>query len=524
MPAAAAVELSGAMPTPPRRRAAPVLAAFAAGAVLCATPAVAFDLEDVVERARALAARPYDDPAGRVPAWLLELDYDRYRDIRFRPERALWRTQGRRFQVQFFHPGFLYDRSVRVHEVRAGKPVPVAFSPDQFDYGQNEFGSRVPQDLGYAGLRVHYPIKRESYHDEVAVFLGASYFRAVGRELVYGLSARGVAIDTAVSSGEEFPWFREFWLVQPRAGAMELTIYALLDSPSTTGAYRFVVAPGPQTRMDVELRLFPREQLGKLGVAPLTSMYLRGENAVGQGPPDFRPEVHDSDGLLIASRGGEWLWRPLDNPADLSVVSFALSRLAGFGLLQRDRGFDRYQDIEARPDLRPSVWVEPKGEWGPGRVELVEIPTRDDTNDNVVAYWVPQAEARPGSPVAFAYSLHWYGDDRGRPPAGRSAATRIDAGTREDARRVIVDFEGEALRRLPEDSVLEGVVSVTPPGGDGPQAGQILEQQVIRNPVSGGFRLVFQLRRPEDDPVELRAFLRHGADAVTETWSYLLRP
>ena len=251
--------------------------------VACAArTAGAFGLEDVAKRAKQLAASAYADPRGGVPQWLLDLNYDQYRDIRFRPERALWRDRKLPFSVQFFHPGFFYDRAVSIHVVsRSGAVSPVAFSPDQFDYGRNKFESRVPQDLGYAGFRIHHPIKSTSYHDEVAAFLGASYFRAVGRDQVYGLSARGVAIDTALSSGEEFPWFREFWLVQPAPGAKELTLYALLDSPSASGAYRFVVAPGPQTRVDVEMRLFPRRTLGKLGIAPLTSMFLHGESGAG---------------------------------------------------------------------------------------------------------------------------------------------------------------------------------------------------------------------------------------------------
>ena len=370
--------------------------------VACAAQtARAFGLEDVAKRAKQLAASAYADPRGNVPRWLLDLNYDQYRDIRFRPERALWHDRKLPFSVQFFHPGFFYDRTVIIHVVSgSGAVSPVNFSPDQFDYGRNNFEGRVPQDLGYAGFRIHYPIKSTSYHDEVAAFLGASYFRAVGRDQVYGLSARGVAINTALSSGEEFPWFREFWLVQPAPGAQELTLYALLDSPSATGAYRFVVAPGPQTHVDVEMRLFPRTPLGKLGIAPLTSMFLHGENGAGE-VADYRPEVHDSDGLLVSASSGEWLWRPLQNPQDLSVTSFELVSPRGFGLVQRDRDFDHYQDIEARPDLRPSAWVQPKGEWGAGRVELVEIPTRNDTNNNIVAYWVPQATASTNTPVSL---------------------------------------------------------------------------------------------------------------------------
>jgi glucans biosynthesis protein len=492
---------------------------------IAASSAGAIGLEEIAELARRRATTAYQAPAG-IPEWLLQIGYDQYRNIRFRPDRALWRRQGLPFSVQFFHPGFFYDRVVRVHVVSPRGAVSDAqFSSDQFDYGDNTFASRVPFDLGYAGFRIHYPIKTASYHDEVAVFLGASYLRAVGRDQVYGLSARGVAIDTALPSGEEFPWFREFWLVQPPDGARELTVFALLDSPSATGAYRFVVAPGRQTRIDVALRLFARTAIQKLGIAPLTSMFVRGENDPDGSQSDYRPEVHDSDGLMVAAGTGEWLWRPLSNPEELGVSSFELVDPRGFGLIQRDRSFDHYQDLEARADERPSAWVQPAGAWGAGRVELVEIPTRNDTNDNVVAYWVPRARLRPDAPVSFAYSVFWYGDDRARPPAGRTAATRIDAGTRDDARRFVIDFEGKALQRLPADAVVEGVVTAS--GGDQAEGihrpAELLEQQVIRNHVTGGLRLVFQIAR-SSEPVDLRAFLRHGDDVMTETWSYLVLP
>jgi glucans biosynthesis protein len=256
-------------------------------------------------------------------------------------------------------------------------------------------------------------------------------------------------------------------------------------------------------------------------------MFLHGEIGPPLDEPDYRPEVHDSDGLLIASQTGEWLWRPLENPEELAVTSFEFENPRGFGLMQRDRSFDHYQDIEARPDLRPSLWIEPKGEWKRGRVELVEIPTQDDTNDNIVAYWVPAVQATPGEPISLAYSIYWYGADRARPPGARAVATRLDLGTHDDARRVVVDFEGGALDRLPADAIVEGLVTASASGSGGPASpkpAEVLEQQVLRNPATGGWRLVFQLKSPEDDPVELRAFLRHGSDVLTETWSYLLKP
>src|SRR5262249_47540238 len=257
--------------------------------------------------------KTFEAPKARVPEWLGKITYDQWRDIRFRADQTLWRDKGLPFQVQFFHPGLYYDRTVKVNVIDGGSGKLQDFSPSQFDYGRNDFASKVPQDLGYAGFRVHAPIKKPDYFDEVIVFLGASYFRAVGKQQVFGMSARGIAIDTALPSGEEFPYFKEFWLVTPEAGAKELTIYAMLDSPSLTGAYRFVVRPGDQTAVAVDARIFLRREGKKLGIAPLTSMFFHGENS-SPWREDFRPEVHDSDGLLVNFASGEWLWRPLDNP------------------------------------------------------------------------------------------------------------------------------------------------------------------------------------------------------------------
>src|SRR5688572_24696979 len=244
-----------------------------------ATHAHAFGLDEVAEKAKALAAQPYQDPVATVPEWLSQLSYDQWRDIRFRPERALWRERNLPFEVQFFHPGLYYDRIVALNEIDGTGIKPVVFSPGLFDYGKNDIASRVPQDLGFAGFRLHFPIKAPAYKDEVIVFLGASYFRAIGKDQGFGLSARGLAIDTAAPSGEEFPWFREFWLVRPAKGAVEMEVFALLDSPSLAGAYRFVIYPGAQTHVDVEARLFRRRDSKKLGIAAMTSMFLFGENS-----------------------------------------------------------------------------------------------------------------------------------------------------------------------------------------------------------------------------------------------------
>jgi periplasmic glucans biosynthesis protein len=506
----------------PRRPSVAFVAALVAWIALvppAARAAGGFDLDKVAEKAAKLAASPYRPPVANVPEWLQKISYDQWRDIRFRPEAALFRDAQLPFQVQLFHPGFLYDRTVAVQLVTRDRVTPVAFSPGQFDYGKNDFASRVPQDLGYAGFRMHAPIKTRNYYDEVIVFLGATYFRAVSRDTAFGLSARGLAVDTAESWGEEFPWFRRFWLVTPAANAKQMVVYALLDSPRVTGAYRFAIDPGEQTRVDVDCRLFLRKEIHKLGIAPLTSMFLHGENSARLFV-DFRPETHDSDGILLTQGTGEWLWRPLDNPRTLRVNGFQMESPRGFALVQRDRDFDHYQDLETRPDRRPSVAVVPHGDWGRGRVELVEIPTNADTNDNVVAYWVPEQSPKPGEPAAFSYTLYWYADDPERPPGGRAIATRVDGGTQKDAQRFVIDFAGPNLSVLAADRVLHGAVTVV--GGD--QAAELLDQHVVKNPVTQGWRLTFQVRPKKRDVIELRAFLEENGQVLTETWSYGFQP
>jgi glucans biosynthesis protein len=489
--------------------------------VVAATPAGAFDLADVSRRAEEIAKEPYRDRQTHVPAWMLKgaLSYDQWRDIRFRPDQALWRREKLPFQVQLFHPGLFYDRTVQVNLIEGGVVRPLGFSPELFDYGKNDFAARIPRDLGYAGVRIHYPLKQPGYFDELIVFLGASYFRALGRDNVYGLSARGLAVDTVEASGEEFPRFIEFWLDRPAPGATSLVLYALLDSPSVSGAYRFEVTPGVQTTVAVDARIFPRRAVAKLGIAPLTSMFFFGENSTRRFD-DFRPEVHDSDGLLLHFDTGEWLWRPLDNPTRINVSGFRMHNPRGFGLLQRDRDFAQYQDIETRSELRPSTWVAPRGDWGAGRLELVGIPSANELVDNVVAYWVPDAPPGPGESLAFAYDLTFHSDDPGRPPGGRAVATRRDRGSVEtphDGHRYVVDFEGKALAALGPDAPPEAVVTA------GNEA-VLYDQHVYKNPVTGGWRVTFQVKPKNEQPVELRAYLRHDGDVLTETWSAVWLP
>jgi glucans biosynthesis protein len=418
----------------------------------------------------------------------------------------------------FFHEGLYYNLPVRMNEVGADGVREIRYDADAFDYGANHLDPKALRGLGYAGFRVHYSVNSPRYKDEVLVFLGASYFRALGRAQRFGLSARGLAIDTALMSGEEFPRFTEFWIERPDAQARELRLYALLDSQRATGAYRFVLKPGVDTVLEIRAQLYLRQNVSKLGIAPLTSMYFFGENH-RSGIDDFRPEVHDSDGLSIQNGTGEWIWRPVVNPKRLLVTSFAVTNPLGFGLQQRDRSFASYEDLEARYETRPSVWIEPKGRWGAGRIELVQIPTPDETNDNIVAYFAPDLSPAPQQPLDLEYRMLWQKDNETRPTLAYVTQTRRGHGyvrKPDETLALIVDFEGPVLRKLAPDAAVQGVVSAD-------ANVEILEANAYRNDVTGGWRLALRLKRQDDKkPGELRAFLRTGSTTLSETWSYIL--
>ena len=504
---------------------------------LLSTSAMAapFGFEDVAARAQQLSQQGYSAPSNDLPKELKELDYDQYRDIRFKPAQSIWRKQNLPFELQLFHPGLYYNAPVKISFVNNGRAAPLAFNADFFDYGKNKLDRSKLKNIGYAGFRVHFPLNSNKYKDELLVFQGASYFRALGKGQRYGLSSRGLAVDTAVYSGEEFPAFTEFWIETPTAKSTSLTIYALLDSRRVAGAYKFVLKPGVQTVMEVQSRLFLREGVAKLGLAPLTSMFMHGSNQ-SRFEEDYRPEVHDSDGLLVANSNGEWIWRPLINPRRLITTSFGLINPKGFGLLQRRRDFAHYEDLEAHYHDRPSAWIEPKGDWGAGRVELVLIPTPDETNDNIVAFWVPNAPPAPGQALDFAYRLSWQKDEGVRPPVASVLQTRKGHGyvkTVDDTQRLIVDFEDPPP---PKDESPKGKANKAKPvkaAAIEPVTGsvwmddnaELIEKQTFRNEMTGGWRMSFRFRRKDNDkPIEMRAYLKRGNAQVSETWSYLYPP
>ena len=482
-------------------------------------PAPPFSFAMVEKIAQDRAAKPYRNRSTKLPDAIAKLSYDQYRDIRFQRTSSLWYDRAL-FEVQFFHRGFNFDRRVNVSEVSGGVARPVLYNPAMFDFGPRVPKLELPPDLGFAGFRIHYPLNTPAYKDELIVFLGASYFRVLGRNQTYGLSARGLAIDTGAASGEEFPYFTDFWLVKPEPTARAMTVYAVLDSPGIAGAYQFEIRPGTTTQVQVTAELYPRRQIGKLGIAPLTSMFLYGENAGVHRFDDFRPEVHDTDGLVTERGTGEWMWRPLVNPKELRVNRFMDEHPRGFALVQRDRDFSHYQDNEARYERRPSYRIEPLGDWGKGGVELVEIPSDEEIHDNIVAFWVPDAPVQPQKPMAFSYLLSSYTGTTQWPPGGKVIAThfsRVVSGTSvvQGMRRVVVDFAGGDLDSLAGSQPIQAQASAS--------GGEIDDVSVERLGANGAWRVSMRMKS-SDKPVDLRCYLTLYGEALTETWTYLWAP
>ena len=483
-----------------------------------AAPQPRFGFEDVQRRAREIAAVPYE-PIAPLPEALAKLDYDSWRDIRFRSDRALLQQNGSPFRMQMFHPGFLFTRPVTVNVVRDGVPMPVPYAANLFDYGKVKFEKPLPVNLGFAGFRLHYPLNDPRVYDELISFIGASYFRVLGRGQRYGLSARGLSIG-AGTAAEEFPVFREFWIEQPAANAERVIIHTLLDSPAVTGAYRFTIYPDLDTVVEVAATLYPRTTIEKLGLAPLTSMFFTGEND-RRFFDDFRSELHDSDGLMIHSGSGEWIWRPLRNPKQQAVSSFVERSIRGFGLMQRDRTFEHYQDLDLNYELRPSYWIEPQGDWGEGVVELIEMPTTDETNDNIVALWAPKTPLEPGKEFSFGYKLISMLDSGDLHPGGRVVNTyqakpkALGSGepVTEGSRRFIIDFAGGDLDYyLKQPEKVEIVPSIA--------YGRIDRAFIVPNRKTEGFRAFVDVVVEPGQLAEMRAFLRSGGKTLTETWSY----
>ncbi|HVE17396.1 MAG TPA: glucan biosynthesis protein [Chthoniobacterales bacterium] len=462
----------------------------------------------VVER---FTRQPLEPPKPANEA-LKNLTYDQARDIRYQEDRTLWRKEGLPFQVRFFFgSGNLANAPVTIFQFNRDGARQEQYSPDLFNFGPLVKLSDADKAAGnFSGFRVYYPIDKPDRLDEVVAFQGASYFRPRAKGQIYGLSARGIAVDTL--GKEDFPTFTTFWLAEPTANASELKFYALLEGRDLSGAYEFRVQPGAETKIHVHARLFPRTEIKDIGFAPLTSMFWFGENTSNTFG-DWRPEVHDSDGLQIQRSNGEWLWRPLAWAKQRQVNTFADTNPKGFGLFQRDRDFTHYQDLEANYHLRPSIWVQPDGDWGPGEVVLMQNPTKDEYSDNIVAYWRPQGGIRPGQAIDFSYTLTTFTENGGLPPLARSISTRIDYQERPDYRSFVLDFEGSGLEGFPPDPKMVDLWT-----SDNGILSNVTVQAI---PTTKMWRVSFGITaKPGNDSVEMRCTLRNAGKPLSETWTY----
>jgi glucans biosynthesis protein len=488
----------------------------------------AFGFQEVTDIAKTLAGEKYQKPAP-APDFLRNLSYSDYQSIRFKPEQSLWRSGGSRFQVMMIPQGSFYSNAVQLNVIDSEGVSPIGFDKTLFDYPTPELAKRIPADLGYAGFKLTYPLSGKGEQNQFLVFGGASYFRGVGANQNFGLSGRGIAVNTGLPSGEQFPIFTEFWMEHPKAESDVMVVYGLLEGQSLTGAYRFEIHPGKNTKMDVTAQLFFRNDIEQLGQAPLTSMFFYGDNTL-RPRGEWRPQVHDSNGLLINDgKTGEWLWRPLTNPAALQLSYHHVQSLNGFGLIQRDRKFDDFQDSEARYDRRPSMWVKPLGKsgegWaegeGEGEVVLVEIPSGAESNDNIVAFFKPGQPVKAGESSRLKYSVTFGEPEITGQPNGRAVRTFVGKGNVNDGSsktlRLIVDFKGGELAGLRPDAAVVSQVS----GGEGVE---VIEHFVEYIEVSDVWRLSILAKPPAEQPLTLRGLLNKENKPVTETWTYLLGP
>ncbi|SEN95081.1 glucans biosynthesis protein [Pseudorhodobacter antarcticus] len=478
-----------------------------------------FDFDWLTANARTRATTPAQTPP-KAEGFFTSFTYDDYQAVQFNPAQSRFAGPDAGFHLHAFHLGWLFAEPVLMYQVGAGTATPITFTTDDFFYF-DLVKDRVPAHEplpGIAGFRLNAPLNRADVFDEVVAFLGASYFRAVGRGTGYGLSARGLAINTGLGQPEEFPRFSRFWIETPVPFARDITVYAALDSDSCTGAYRFVIRPGANTVMDVTARLFFRTTVKQIGIAPLTSMFLFSEKNRAEFD-DFRPNVHDSDGLIIHRRDGDHIWRPLNNPSRLSESWLVEENPTAFGLMQRDRDFANYQDAVSHYERRPSLLVEPLGDWGGGAVRLVEIPTRQEINDNIVAFWVPDAAPTPGALVEYAYRLTW-GALPADPTADLAYVMETRAGVAgvsgsensNDARKFVVDFAGGMLAALPGDAMLDAVASVS--------GGEIIVKTLSKIDSENIWRMVLDVMPDAGETVELRAHVAGYGRKLTENWIY----
>jgi glucan biosynthesis protein len=466
-----------------------------------------FTRETVIELARQLSQHAFVEPQ-KVPKELAQIDYSTYRQINFQQHAAIWGKASTPFSIQLFAPGYIYRELIDIDVVENSQTFPIELTESSFRVPDESIGKLLEQIGKYAGFRLHYPINQDDYNDEFLVFQGASYFRGVSKGQAYGVSTRGLAINVAGKKGEEYPLFRKFWIERPSSRQQTIVVHALLDSQSVAGAYRFAIYPGSPTRMEVNVDLFPRADIQNVGLGALTSMFMHG--GIDRADiPDYRPAVHDSEGLFMIRGNGERVWRPLSNPLHLQVSTFMDENPKGFGLIQAHREFDYYQDLEAKYHLRPSIWVRPMGSWGEGHVELVEIPSDFEANDNIVAYWKPKNGLKKDELFEFSYELIW--TDSFPKSKDKVSIARIAGGRKLSAEtnEIAIDYSHISPADIEEIEINASTNN-----------GSILEKRIEANPAIDGARVFITFDPQDADVAELRVQLIKHDLPIGMTWLY----
>ncbi|WP_088346009.1 MULTISPECIES: glucan biosynthesis protein [Rhodomicrobium] len=478
-------------------------------------PATDFSWDILKAKAKALAGEPYRSAAGQIAPALADLNYDQFRNIEFDSDKAIWSGTQIPFRMELFHNGYIYRDPMDIYLVENGKAAPIRYDKSMFNFGPAEQRVPLPDDAGFSGLRLHAPVHEPNVFEEFQVFQGASYFRGKAMGQTYGLSARGLAINTAREGGEEFPSFRAFWVETSAADSHTVTVYALLDSDSVAGAYRFVIGRAVDVVMDVDCAIYPRKAIQYPGIAPFSSMFFFGP-ADHTPHDDFRPRVHDSDGLLLLTGEGNWIWRPLVTAPQILYSVFSDKSPRGFGLMQRQRDFDHYQDINAAYERRPSAWVEPLSDWGDGSVDLIELPTGTEYADNIVAFWRPKDPLQAGGSYDYRYRLTWCWHVPGERPVAQVLRTRSGVGLPPGSRYIMIDFAGGELYADADDEHWDYDVTAS--------AGYIKAYTIAPNPFTGGKRVGIEYHPDGSKEADLAFQISRFGKKLTEKWVYRWAP
>lgn len=493
----------------------------ASAAALKFGPPKPFSWATLVERARDAATKEYVQPYRPAPDIVAQIDYTQHGKIRFKSDDAMFGDSA--FPVTFFPVGKYFPKAIHMNAIDGANAREVLYEPDYFDMPADSPAQKLPEDTGFAGFQVREKSRPDWKTQDWCAFLGASYFRGIGQSGEYGLSARGIAINTASSVPEEFPDFTEFYLQPASSPEQPLVVYAFLDGPSVVGAYRLVIRRTEGVVMDVENQLFMRKDVERFGIAPLTSMYWFDEYDKAY-QLEWRRAAHDSEGLALWTGAGERIWRPLNNPPQISASAFVDNNPRGFGLMQRNRDPNHFLDRWLNYERRPSLWIEPVGAWGAGSVQLIEIPTDHEDFDNIGCMWVPKEPIKAGQAHDFRYRMHWMNDEPFQAAnLARTIATRIGRGgfpyTRNnppEIKRFEIEFLGGELDNLPKDVKPEAVISAS--------RGTISSTFVETTSWNKAWRVQFDIASEGPDPIDIRAFLKHGDTALSETWLFKLHP